>query len=667
MAASRKEGKLLLLLSFFIFISSFLVSDLMISPPRFSYFAVLASESNQSPNSNPVIEQHSQNENLIKENAVFLKEQKLQLEKLQELVQNLTLLVSRLESQFPDSPLQVENLPSASPPRPPSPPSDDGRKNSERTKEEIFTVEGLKKGASDSRGTVLKYNTFWSENFQFVSAVKLKSAPTCLNVLPYKDHEGLSKYYAVGDDKGKLYVFFKTGDVSLEIDPSPDPDNASPVTVVVSVLSVFKNETMVVTGHENGVVVIHRVWEILNGDDWNSLQAERLGRFESPGGAGIHLLEVHNVGRKRYILATDGGGTIMVLGKDGKLYGSVTPSRRPIVFLKQRLLFLTENGAGSLDLRSMKLKETECEGLNNSSVTSYAFDVVDRTKAYGFTSEGDLVHTLLLGDFMNFKCRIRLRRKLDLDGPVVLQTIRGYLVVSNKEKVYVYNVSTQHYVRAGGPRLLFSTGLDEIMSSFLNQQAVDLENDGTALSVPLVGSDFEKVVVVGLGNGYVAMYRSNLPVFRNEFNSILWTSPVLFFIIFLFVAWHFFANKKDTLTSWDSDVPCPAPVTGRATLGSSGANDRMFSESSRNSDIMDRRGNSGLRSTPRYVSPPQIYGQPTSYRTGGDMDSRTVSVDPRFRTTSEITYRGSHVEGHGVTNGRDALFVNGVHGEDDRN
>ncbi|KAL6524470.1 hypothetical protein OROHE_016141 [Orobanche hederae] len=660
MAASRKEGKLLLLLSFFIFISSFLVSDLMISPPRFSYLAVLASESDPSPNSNPVIEQPSQNENLFKENAVVLKEHKLQLEKLQELVQNLTLLVSRLESRFPDSPLQVGNLPSSSsspPPRPPSPSSDDGRKNIDRTKGEIFTVEGLKKGARDSRGTVLKYNTFWSENFQFVSAVKLKSVPTCLNVLPYRDHEGLSKYYAVGDDKGKLYVFLKTGDVSLEIDPFPDPDNASPVTVVVSVLSVFKNETMIVTGHENGVVVIHRVWEILNGDDLNSLHAERLGRFESPGGSGIHLLEVHNVGRKSYILATDGGGTIMVLGKDGKLYGSVTPTRRPIVFLKQRLLFLTENGAGSLDLRSMKLKETECERLNNSFVTSYAFDVVDRTKAYGFTTEGDLVHTLLLGDFMNFKCRIRLRRKLDLDGPVVLQTIRGYLVVSNMEKVYVYNVSTQHYVRAGGPRLLFSAGLDEIMSSFLNQQAVDLENDGTTLLVPLVGSDFEKVVVVGLGNGYVAMYRSNLPVFRNEFNSILWTSPVLFFIIFLFVAWHFFANKKDALTSWGSDVPCPAPATGRGT----------FSESSRNSDIMDLRGNSGLRSTPRYVSPPQIYGQATSYRTGGDMDSRTVSVDPRFRTTSEMTYRGSHVEGHGVTKRRDALFVNGGHGVDDRN
>jgi hypothetical protein len=68
-------------------------------------------------------------------------------------------------------------------------------------------------------------------------------------------------------------------------------------------------------------------------------------------------------------------------------------------------LFLTEAGAGSLDLRSMKVKESECEGLNHSLARNYVFDATERSKAYGFTEEGDLIHVLLLGDIMNFKCR----------------------------------------------------------------------------------------------------------------------------------------------------------------------------------------------------------------------------------------------------------------------
>ncbi|GFP92355.1 uncharacterized membrane protein at1g75140 [Phtheirospermum japonicum] len=644
----------------------------MIFFPRFPCLLVLASELDPSAYPNSVIEKDTKNENPFEEinlennpDFSFLKKQQLQLEKLQELVQNLTKLVARLESQFTESPVKVKTLPL-------SPPPDDAIKTVEKVKEEkdfcskeddVLPVEGLiKNGPKASKGTVLKYNTFWPEKFHFVSAVKLRSSPTCLNVLPYRDHEGLSKYFAVGDDKGKLYIFLKTGDVSLEIDLFSGPDESSPITAIASLLSVFKNETLVVTGHENGVVVIHRVWDTLTGDEWNSLRVERIGRFDTPGGSRVNILEAHHVGRKRYILATDDIGNIRVLGEDGKLHGSVTPSRRPIAFLKQRLLFLTETGAGSLDLRTMKLKETECEGLNHTFANNYVFDAVDRTKAYGLTSEGDLVHTLLLGDVMNFKCRVRFKRKLDLDQPITaLQAIRGYLLLASKEKVFVYNVSTQHYVRASGLRLLFTAGLDEITSSFLNQQqTVDPNVDEeTGLSEPLIAGDYEKDVVLSLGNGYVALYRSNLPVLKNEFNSILWTSPVLFFIIFLFVAWHFFANKKDALTSWGPDDPFTASATGGASLGSGAGERPSYSESSRNSEIMDLRGSSGLRGSSRYISPPQYAGGPGNpYRAGNELDSRPGHADTRYRTNAELKYRGSHVEGVGVTRRRDALFVN---------
>ncbi|KAL0286686.1 UNVERIFIED_CONTAM: putative membrane protein [Sesamum angustifolium] len=308
---------------------------------------------------------------------------------------------------------------------------------------------------------------------------------------------------------------------------------------MVSYLSVYKNESMIITGHENGDILMLRVWETLTGDEWSSLHVERVGKFDMPesGSSQINILEVHHVGRKRYILATDAGGKIFVFRENGTVYGTATPSRPPIAFLKQRLLFLTETGAGSLDLRTMKLKESECEGFNSSSAKNYVFDATDRSKAYGFTIQGELIQTLLLGDIMNFKCRVRSKRKLDVDNPMALHAIK-------------------HYVRSGGVRLVFSAGLDEIIASFLHQQASDVE-DEKRMQTPLIASDYEKLVIVSLGNGYVAMYRSKLP--------------------------------KEVLTSWGPDDPfSSASVTGGAPLGS-GSGDRSFTDTSRTSDIMDLR------------------------------------------------------------------------------
>ncbi|CAA0826717.1 Uncharacterized membrane protein [Striga hermonthica] len=695
MANPRKKGKFLFLsvLSFTLFVSDLLITSQRLSCP----VVVLASNLDPSSNSNSEAANDHINDNpseektdlVSKHDVVFSKE----VEKLQELVQNLTQLVARLESHFNECPLKVDNLPLASSSHRQARNIDKTKQETEiSTKDEILQGNGLKRGgggAKDARKTVFKYNTFWSEKFQFVSAVKLQFSPTILNVLPFKDQDGVSKYFSVGDYNGKLMIFSKNGDVSLELDTFSDPSEYSPVTAVVSVLSVFKNETLIATGHENGIIVIHRVWEASGGsDDWkHSLRVERVGRFETPGGARINLLEAHQMGRKRYIIASDDAGKLRVLGEDGSLYGSISPGRRPVSFLKQRLLFLTETGAGSLDLRNMRLKETECEGLNNSFVRNYVFDVVDRTKAYGLTSDGDLVHTLLLGDAMNFKCRVRSKRRLDLDHhrPVALQAIRGYLLLTNKDKVHVYNVSTQHYVRSGGPRHVFSVGLDEILSSFLNQQAVEEDEEEQQVDPgpgPLVAGDYEKIIVLSLGNGYVAMYRSNLPVFKNEFNSILWTSPVLFFIVFLFVVWHFFANKKDALTSWGPDDPfVVSSSTSGGALGptsglgpSSGPNERSgpfggAESSSRSSEIMDlRAGGSGLRAPTRYVSSGDYATSGIggslggSYRVGGgDLDPRLGQMDARFRNVgSELKYRtGPHVDGGGVVmKRREAFYVN---------
>ncbi|KAF3446295.1 hypothetical protein FNV43_RR11474 [Rhamnella rubrinervis] len=598
-------------------------------------------------------------------------DQQVLLQRLDEIVRNLSEIVGRLESKlsepskgaFVDEKHDVEALRLA---------LQEKQKFDRRKRRNDDTVSIKEAEEEDLEGkirpvgrtkpvSVTKYSPFWSERFQFVSAVKLDSQATCISILPFRDYEGQSKYFAVGDERGRVYVFLKNGDVAVEYYTLSD----SPITAVVSYLSVYKNESFLVTGHSNGAILMHRVWEKSIGEEWSSLLMENVGEFvlanNREDGLTITILEVHHVGRMRYILATDVSGKISAFRENGTFYGSAMPSSRPLAFLKQRLMFLTESGAGSLDLRNMKVRESECEGLNHSLARNYVFDATERSKAYGFTSEGDLIHVLLLGDIMNFKCRVRSKKKFDMGEPLAFQSIKGYLLIVSEDKVFVYNVSSQHYVRLGAPRIIFSSGLDEIRSTFLNYQTMDVDAVARK-TIPLIASDREKLIVLGLGGGYVGMYRSNLPVFKGDSNTVLWTSPVLFFLLFLFGAWHFFAKKKEALTSWGPDDPfsSTSATAGAPSLGgsSSGDRDRSFIDSSsRNSDMMDLRGGGGgLRGTARrYVSPPRYAGGATnSFRPNStDHNSRPTSgVDPNFRTPSELKFRGSSLESSGFSKRR---------------
>ncbi|KAI3821062.1 hypothetical protein L1987_08618 [Smallanthus sonchifolius] len=574
-----------------------------------------------------------------------------QLGKLDDLVKNLTELVARLESRVSESqsPTEILNLNHKSIHND-KPFSDSGNLDQNGVVDEI-RVEKL--GAV----SVTKHSLFWSERFQFVSAVKLDTNPTSLNVLPFKDVEKLSKYIAVGDDLGNLYIFTRFGEVVLRFDTR----TSSPITAMLSYLSVVRNESVVVTGHENGVILVHKVWEVPIGDESNSVQRETVYKFDQKIASAISILEIHHVGRTRYIVSIDVSGTIRVLKEEGSVIGTIVPSNRPIVFLKQKLLFLTETGAGSLDLRSMKVREAACEGYNGSYALNYVFDASDRGKAYGFTSGGELVHLLIYGDPMNFKCWVRSKKKFDVDhGPLAFEAIKGYFIVVGQEKVFLYNVSSQLYVRAGLPRLVFSAGLDEIVASFLNYRTMGRLDSRKAEVKPLIASDHEKLVVLSLGNGYVGMYHSNLPVTKGEFNTMLWSTPVLFFVLFLFVAWHFFANKKEALTSWGPDDPF-------ANGPPMGPGERSFGE-----PIMDMRSGGGgggtngsgvgggMRGLPRR------YGSPTRYTGSGansfrptaiDPNPRAGSVDPDF-IGSELKYRGSGIESSGFGKRREGLFVN---------
>ncbi|KAG4991259.1 hypothetical protein JHK87_024716 [Glycine soja] len=393
------------------------------------------------------------------------------------------------------------------------------------------------------------------------------------------DHEGLSKYVAVSDERGRVYVFTRNEDVLVEFDTSLE----SPITAMVSYTSVYKNESFVVTGHQNGEILMHRAWEGgSSGEDYSSVFMENVGR------------------------------------------------------------------------------EFECEGLNHSVARTYVFYAMERSKAYGFTSDRDLIYVLLLGDVMNFKCRVRYKKKFDVDEPLALQAIKGYLLIVNPKKVFVYNVSSPHYVRVGVPRPVFSSGLDELRSSFLNNSTPSL--DAETRVTPLIASDHKRLVIVGLGGGYVGMYHSHLPIFKGEFNTMLWTSPVLFFILFLFGAWHFFAKKKEALTSWGPDDPFSSTSATTSVSLASGSRDRSFADSSsRSSKVMDLRGGN-LRAPPRRYDSPSRYpgGAATSYRLGGvsiDHNARPASVDPNFRVASELKFRASTMDPPGFPKRRDGMFV----------
>ncbi|OVA18470.1 hypothetical protein BVC80_1833g150 [Macleaya cordata] len=707
--ADFQKGKLLLLLLLFVFQVLFVNCNLVSAEQEHEH---------ETKHEQLHVDDDDDKESL----GLLLDRQEIQLQKLEILVKNLTEYVSRLESSIPDCKKRVV-IGSV----------DKERRELEVSKdkiddliteypdevglldEEIRDVDSIgrigKRGQSDGV-SVTKYNPSWSEKFQFLSAVKLESEATCINILPFEDYEGFSKYIAVGDERGRVYIFLLNGDVLVEFHTFSE----SPITSMLSYMSVHKNESVLVTGHGDGAILVHRVWEASsNGEDWHSLLMTHLRGFPSieNGGEGsaITILEVHQVGRMRYILSSDLSGRIRVLRENGTVYGSATSKSKPLAFMKQRLLFLTETGAGSLDLRSMKVRESECEGMNRSLARNYVFDPSERSKGYGFTSEGDLVHVVLLGDMMNFKCRVRSKRKFEMDGPLTIQAIKGYLLVVNQEKVFVYNISSQHYVRLGVPRPLFLASLGEIKSSFLNPHSLN-EGSKSRRTTPLIASDHEKLVVLGLGSGYVGMYRSNLPLFNTEFNTMLWTSPVLLFFLFLFGVWQFFGKKKESLTLWGSDDPFSSTsvTTTGASLGGSGAGERPFADStSRPTDLRDLRGGPLRGPTRRYTSPSRYPGgagagtalpfrqstadpnfrtssadpnfrtssadpnfrtssaDPNFRTSSADPNFRTSSADPNFRTSStdhnfrtatELKYRAPTLEGTGFTKRREPLFSN---------
>ncbi|KAG8094087.1 hypothetical protein GUJ93_ZPchr0012g18912 [Zizania palustris] len=532
---------------------------------------------------------------------------------------------------------------------------------------------------------VTKRQPYWSERFHFAAAARLGDGAyaAAATALPYEDAEGLTKYFAVGDSRGRVFVFSAAGDALLELEAGASGE--PPVTALLAYLSPRRTDCFLFAGHADGSIAAHRLIESSpHGDDWLTLTAAS-SRLVVRGldAAPVLHLEVHHAGRARYVLSCDSGGRIRVFTENGTLYGTAIASSAPLAFVKQRLLFLTEAGAASLDLRSMSVRETPCEGLtealNGSLPTAYSFDPSERFKAYGFTDAGDLVHVLLLGDLASLKCRVRAIKKAEIDSPVAIQTIKGYLLVASQDKILVYNTSTQYFGRVGAPRPLFATTIKDIRSVFAGSGGV---MPASPAGKPLIAADREKLVILGLGDGYVAIYRSNFPVYKPESNAVVWSGPALLFLLFLIGIWQVYVKKKDSLgwapeETFNTSVSAP---TGSILNHSTGdrafvdsttrAGDRSYAENTTRAtdrsyvDATTRSTDRGYAEATRGVdlragalrSAPRRYVSPTRYTGGAGIPYRPVSTEPVLRATPELKYRGPGMEPPGFPKKRDTLF-----------
>jgi hypothetical protein len=402
--------------------------------------------------------------------------------------------------------------------------------------------------------------------------------------------------------------------------------------------------------HSDGSVGAHRLSESAPSpdSDWASLYTVgphwviTRGLDNSP----VTILEFFPVARSRYIITGDADGRIRAFTENGTLYGTAIVSSKPVAIMKQRLLFLTETGAASLELRSMAVRETECEGLNGSVAKAYSFDPSERSKAYGLTQEGDLVHLVILGDVSNIKCRVRSVRRAEIEGPTSIQAIKGgYLLVASHDKFFVYNISSQYYGRVGAPRPLFFTLIREIKSLFLNSDLGESEEDDVETDVqkPLIATGREKLVILGFRDGYIGIYRSNFPTFRPDNSVVLWSGPALLFLLFLIGIWQFYVKKKDSLgwvpeeESFDTSLVAPSGSLLNST-------ERVGLSDGRTGRELRVDSTELRRDARRYLSPSRYAGLSSG------ISYRLVSSE------MGLNYRGQGLEPPGLIKRRDTLF-----------
>ncbi|CAM6096858.1 unnamed protein product [Calypogeia fissa] len=513
--------------------------------------------------------------------------------------------------------------------------------------------EGQRKGIGGGM-LVVPYRPSWSEHFSFLSAVKVDGEVSSIHVLPQEGSDGETRY-VVGDMKGELYIFLWFGDLLLHYPTI----STAPITSMLS-YTLQKTETILVTGHADGGVLVHQIRDpmepgsgskdgraklssiktlhSLKAPSPESVRANIGKRDDGDGGTEDRMyrreasesvvdLELFKVGKMRYTVVVDKSGKIQLFRDNGTLHGVAQAPSQPLAFMRnpnaQRLVFLTQNGVGTLDIRSMQVRSNFCVDLNSSTVMAYAFDAVGRSRANGFTTEGDLVSVVLKGEMTTFECHVKKKRQLGIEGPFAPLALKGYLVAATPDHVLVFNTTSQtgfNYANfwVEGPRLIFSVPLKEIVLSFLK----------TPISQspwPVVASNRNRIVVLGFSGGYVGVFRSHLPMKPPDFSAKFSNTSILISGLVLLAMWQLMNRKRGAVNT---------PVQSSSTPGDEKADSGRLGLRDREKVAEPRRFKSPTRGY--VVANPTPFGSSSRNFVLSGKDTYSSRREPLFSSNQPV-------------------------------
>ena len=103
---------------------------------------------------------------------------------------------------------------------------------------------------------VAKRRDVWPEHLRLFAATRLDADPTAVAMMPQRGEDDFPRYFVAGDAIGRVHVLRPDGDLAVLSDSA----TGSAVTSVTCALA-RKNETVIVSGHADGSVAFHRVFE----------------------------------------------------------------------------------------------------------------------------------------------------------------------------------------------------------------------------------------------------------------------------------------------------------------------------------------------------------------------------------------------------------------------
>ena len=103
---------------------------------------------------------------------------------------------------------------------------------------------------------VAKRRDVWPEHLRLFAATRLDADPTAVAMMPQRGEDDFPRYFVAGYAIGRVHVLRPDGDLAVLSDSA----TGSAVTSVTCALA-RKNETVIVSGHADGSVAFHRVFE----------------------------------------------------------------------------------------------------------------------------------------------------------------------------------------------------------------------------------------------------------------------------------------------------------------------------------------------------------------------------------------------------------------------